>query len=260
MKIVNIILKPLKNLKKNIKKIFINIKLNKRINQSDYLWLSLGENCLSDHILNRHEVKSFSTPYSHGRSNLDYAIQLEKLRYKSFLDIDNLKYDLVRKSKIVRSKIIKDGDIMFDPAHNQGFEFTHHDIIESKIKRDSLKRKVDRLISFKGKKNFIFLYHHRMNQYSNFVKLYDKADQFVKFYNQKNFDCQIVIFSQQIIQDISARKLVHTKVNNHIHHFFFYTNEIWGGDNDDVFWALKDDDLIKEMISIVKANILYKVV
>lgn len=42
------------------------------------IWLSLGENCLSDNILSRHSLKSFSTPFSHARSNIDYALELEK--------------------------------------------------------------------------------------------------------------------------------------------------------------------------------------
>lgn len=41
-------------------------------------YLSLGENCLADDILKRYKLKSFSTPYSPTRSNIEYAIQSEK--------------------------------------------------------------------------------------------------------------------------------------------------------------------------------------
>ncbi|MFJ5369320.1 DUF1796 family putative cysteine peptidase, partial [Bosea sp. CER48] len=44
-------------------------------------WLSLGENCLPDNILERNGLKMFSTPFSHGRSNIEYAIQLHSEGY-----------------------------------------------------------------------------------------------------------------------------------------------------------------------------------
>ena len=41
-------------------------------------WLSLGENCLPDNVLQRHGRKTLSTVFSSGRSNIDYAVSLEE--------------------------------------------------------------------------------------------------------------------------------------------------------------------------------------
>lgn len=40
--------------------------------------LSFGENCFAERMLERHEQKSFATPYSWGRSNIEYVLHLER--------------------------------------------------------------------------------------------------------------------------------------------------------------------------------------
>lgn len=50
------------------------------------LWLSLGENCLSDAILKRHGLKSFSTPFSLCRSNVDVVNQATEQSFTGLLD------------------------------------------------------------------------------------------------------------------------------------------------------------------------------
>ena len=55
-----------------------------------YLYLSLGENCLPDGILKRYGLKSFSTPYSSARSNIQYAIENELNNYTELLNRKNI--------------------------------------------------------------------------------------------------------------------------------------------------------------------------
>ena len=65
---------------------------NMSISDEQPLFVSIGENCLADDILQRHGQKAFSTPYSFARSNIDYAIKLEETEYNTLLLPDNLYY------------------------------------------------------------------------------------------------------------------------------------------------------------------------
>ncbi|MCQ2587766.1 MAG: papain-like cysteine peptidase [Treponema sp.] len=38
----------------------------------------MGENCLPDNILSRNDLKSFSSPFSYCRSNIEYILAFEK--------------------------------------------------------------------------------------------------------------------------------------------------------------------------------------
>ena len=50
---------------------------------------SIGENCLTDDLLSRNNLKSFSSPWSTGRSNIEYILAFER---EQFLDLLNPKY------------------------------------------------------------------------------------------------------------------------------------------------------------------------
>lgn len=215
------------------------------------LWLSLGENCLSDNILHRHGKKSFSTPYSHGRSNLDYAISLEKMNYSGLLDKENLKYDHVGKSSVVRSTLFNKSDDIFSYLHINGFEFTHHDILSSDKERESLQRKIQRLNKYRNNKRIVFLYHHRICNNSNLDSLFQKGLEFLEFYKKNS--C-LIIFSQKIVQSKDERKLHYKRIQDNIHFFQFDTMQLWEGDEEDILWAKIDDDLVKQMID--HANII----
>jgi len=211
----------------SLKNITSIIKMRYRLHARDVLFLSLGENCLTDNILNRHGVKSFSTPYSHARSNLDYALLLEGSCYDGFLDVQNFHYDSIDETKVIRSHSITPCDDIYDDRHMQGFEFTHHDIIASQKDRESIQRKISRLQTLKGKKNFVFFYHHRINPRSQLDVIFEKASKFREYYAVQGKTCQMVIFSQQIIHDASERKLEYKKIKPNIHYFVFSTHFSW---------------------------------
>jgi len=207
--------------------------------------ISIGENCLTDNILQRHNLKSLTTPYSHGRSNLDYAIILEKENYSSLLKPDYLKYEKLNNTTVVRNNNVFSSDPIFSELHRNGFEFTHHDVISNKSHRESLKRKIDRLKSLKGKKHFIFYYHYRVNPNLNLPLLIAKAKIFLAYYQKNRKSCRMVIFTQELCDsdaDRGYRINVHSK---YIQVIIFKTMQLWEGDDQDVFWARIDDDLIK---------------
>lgn len=217
---------------------------NKDLNEK--LFLSLGENCLTDDILKRHSLKSFSTPYSHGRSNIDYAISLEREKYSSLLNKDLLEYEYVGDKKVVRHKKINRSDLIFSSMHTKGFEFTHHDVISDESQIESYERKVKRLNTLRGKHNICFFYHYRQDNRNDLNLLIEKAEEFLNFYLINNCKCELIIFTQNIVNNFNDRGVNKTEHNKNIQIYTFNTMAIWGGTNDDLFWARTDDDLIKK--------------
>ncbi|MEA1892591.1 MAG: hypothetical protein U9N33_07775 [Campylobacterota bacterium] len=238
---------PWEGLKKQSKEMYelLSTKLNSK---SKELYLSLGENSLTDNILDRHNLKSFSTPYSNGRTNLDYAIFCEKTNYDTLIDKDLLICD----KTIVYNRNIPITDSIFDLQHIRGFEFTHSDVLNNKTHRASMQRKIDRLVNIKGQEDITFFYHYRVNKNLNYSKIFEKASEFISFYKPKETNSKIILFSQKIVTDKKDRKIMHEQVKDNVHHFVFYTEYVWGGKNEDIFWARNDDDLIQIMIDKVK--------
>jgi len=221
-----------------------------RIYFAQSLYVSLGENCLTDDILKRHNLKSFSTPYSSGRTNIDYVIQLETMDISYFLNTKYLEYGTAYgKRKVVKSKLITACSNMYVQGHREGFEFTHHDVIAKHTERTTMKRRILRMRYYRGKKKMCLFYHYRYNENADFEALVKKMNIVADIYNS---NCMIVIFTQNKIERPQERAIEHRKINDIIHLFIFNTYEIWAGDNQDIFWARIDDDLITTMINQVK--------
>lgn len=217
------------------------------------IFASLGENCLTDDILRRHDLKSFSTPFSPCRSNIDYALTLEKDNYKSLLVKENLVAEVVSGKTIVRSSVVIDCDNTYDPWHMKGFEFTHHDVLNCDHHRQSFQRKIDRLDSFRHKKDAVFFYHHRKNTKTDLETLRKKLKQFSMYYKSEINKVFMVLFYQTIVPDNESRRLDFHSHDSFILDFNFITNAMWGGRDPELFWAKSDDDLIKKMIEKTKS-------
>ena len=213
----------------------------------EVVWLSLGENCLPDDILKRHELKSFSTPYSSGRSNIDYALALEATNYATLLDRDALARGDVYGAPVVRSTRFVESDPIFDPMHVRGFEFTHADPISSEKDRESYGRKIARLLAIRGKLGVVFLYHHRRTDKSNLPLLREKLERFAELYSSDVAQCTIALFHQEKIDPQRDRRLETTHSRN-LAEYVFHTEHMWAGSDPDLFWARTDDDLIGSML------------
>lgn len=225
---------------------------NFKLNISNTYYLSIGENCLTANILDRHELKSVSTPYSHGRSNLDYAISLEKENYRNLLKFEYLFYDYVGETKVVRNKYYSESDQIYKELHQNGFEFTHHDVINNDNHRESYKRKILRMKNFCRRKKLKFLYHYRNNDNRNIKLIVRKAEEFLSYYQERNIKCKFIFFTQEIISKKEERTLTKIHDSNNVKGFIFKTLEVWAGDDQDVFWARKDDDLLAKMMKEIK--------
>ena len=219
---------------------------------SNVYYLSIGENCLTDNILDRHKIKSFSTPYSHGRSNLDYAIALEEDNYKNLLNPDSLKYEYAEEMEVVRNKRYLSSDDIYNKLHQNGFEFTHHDVIKDNSQKESYERKILRMQSLDNQKKIKFLYHYRNNENKDFKLIIKKAGIFLSYYKRRNIKCEFVFFTQDIVLKKEDRSLIKITEGNDIKGFVFKTMEVWEGDDPEVLWARKDEDLIRKMIKKIK--------
>ncbi|KEA51412.1 hypothetical protein DT73_18845 [Mangrovibacter sp. MFB070] len=224
---------------------------NRRNFKSDTLWISIGENCLADDILSRHNRKSFSSVFSSGRSNIEYILQMEKDCYRHLLEKDQLQPFPDGDHFVVRSTYYKDCAGQYSPRHMLGFEFSHHDPLRVKEDLRAFKRRIYRQLKYRGVRNFIFLYHHRISDLSNIPLLRSHLNEFLSLYNIKNCHCKVILFYQKII-DINTEKFIDfIPHSTGLLEFICHTHAIWGGDDLDTFWAKRDDSLFTSMFSIV---------
>ena len=243
--------KQLREIKKTLKQIYrkLNLKFSNRV------YVSFGENCLTDDILDRHKLKSFSTPYSSMISNAEYILNIEQSDFNDFLNLEYLEYQKHKSKGPHNGKLVPCSTIYNKTKNeylgdkNYGFEFTHHDVIGSKEIRDKIQQRVDRMVQLRSKKKFIIFYHHRKNEKTNIEILLKDLQKIQEIYSIGKYKAEIVFFTQNLISKKENRSFNYEKKYG-IHCFFFQSILPWIGGND--FWAKKDDDLIKEMVKFAK--------
>ena len=206
---------------RNVKKI---INRNKKT-----LFLSFGENCLPDNILARHSVKSFSTPYASGRSNIEYILQIEKDGFQDFLNPEFMQYHDLGKKKVVRLSKYDRIENTYYPLHSSGFEFTHHDVLQNKRARHTIAKRAKRMLGLKNKQVNIF-YHSRYNEHTDETLLLRHLAELKKIYEARCQAVNVFMFTQRIVSDIKERKVEH-EIKNGIHIYKFHTLHIGEGDN-----------------------------
>ena len=248
----DILVKIKSKIKIIIKKIVFRIKYGK-----DVVIFSLGENCMTDDLLNRNDIKSFSSPYSSGRSNIEYILYFEKEKFKDFLNSDYLKYEMYNDKKVVRNKKIKKLNNKYNISVTNGFEFTHHDVINNIKDNKNMKKRCYRLLNLKNKKIYM-LYHHRLCNDTNQDLLINHLQELSKIYKERNNIVNIYIFTQIIVSKASERRVEKYKLKNGIYKYYFYTLKEWKGNNYNVFYGICDDDLLNEMINDIKSEITKK--
>lgn len=235
-----------------IKKLKAKFSEQKSIHK-DKLHLSFGENCLTDNILSRHQLKSFSTPYSSARSNIEYILQLEKDCFKDFLNPQYLKHEYIGNDRVTRLTKYCQTENHYNPWQMKGFEFTHHDVLSSSEERAKLQRRAHRMLKLKSKELNIF-YHSRPHPKTDLDLLIEHLNELKKIYEHRCKTVNIFMFTQIIIDDPENRRVEH-HLQNGIHIFQFYVLNEWAGEDQDIFWARCDDDLIKVMVDFAQSGI-----
>ncbi len=222
------------------------------LSDTGYSYLSLGENCLSDGVLKRHGLKSFATPYSHGRSNIEYILQMESDGFAKLIDNESNSYETQYGSPVVRSKFYAKAINKYEKSCSNGFEFTHHDVIENEQHREAFARRIDRLLNIGKQGGVFFLYHHRFCKDTDNKLLIKNLNDLRDIYSKRGARADVAMFTQQIITDTAARKLEYEVVEG-IHVFTFFTEKVWGGNDPELLWARCDEDLITQMIDKIKS-------
>ena len=215
---------------------------------------SLGENCLSDNLLERNGLKSFSSPYSSGRSNIEYILAFEKDKFSDFLNLKYLEYEYFFDKKVPRNKKYVTVQNQYHNSCLNGFEFTHHDVISSQKIRNKINKRCQRMLRLQ-EKNIIMLYHHRLCSETDEELLISHLLELADIYKLRNNDVHIYTFSQVIVSEENQRK-AECKIIRGVNVYKFYTLNEWVGNNNNIFWAKCDDDLLKEMITDIKQNLL----
>lgn len=246
MEVKEYIYNKAKKLKKHIKR--ISKKLNKNV------LFSIGENCLADNILARNGLKSFSSPYSSARSNVEYLIAFEKEEFNDFLNADYLVYDKTSNGNVAQNKKYVDVNNKYYSSCVNGFEFTHHDVIGDSAAKDKIYKRCRRLLRLKNK-NVIMLYHHRFCEGTDEKLLIKNLVEMAEIYKLRDNNVHIFLFTQVIVSSKEKRK-VENYVDSGINVYKFHTMNAWGGENEEILWARCDDDLLKIMINDIKKSLV----
>ena len=210
---------------------------------------SIGENCLGHGVLERHGKVVAATPFSHGRSNIDYLMQMVRTKFDGFMDESQLRYDDRHNTRIVINPRYTCDSELFDPTVANSFEFTHHDVLAKPQAKASYERKVRRFQdAIKGEGNACFLYHYRSHPKQDFARLTEKLRQFRDLMRQEaTRPITVAMFTQRKIANDDMRGVEFRRVND-IPVAVLRTRQIWGGRDMDVFWGRSDDDLFAPMI------------
>lgn len=218
-----------------------------------YIVVSLGENCLTDNVLSRNDLKTFSSPFSSGRSNIEYVLNFEKENYSDFLNPHYLNYELCGKKEVPRNKKYVETKNVYHASCMNGVEFTHHDVICNTKKRTRIAKRCARLQDLSNQ-NVVFVYHNRYCQETDKKYLISCFKEIEQIYELRNNRVQIYIFTQGKVSVKEDRK-IECEVIGNIKMYTLYTLSIWEGDDEDIFWARCDDDLLQVMIDDIREHI-----
>lgn len=209
------------------------------------IWLSLGENCIPDDILKRFGLKTFATPFSHGRTNIEYATQADQEDFASLLLPESLVKEDFYGKPVVRNHAYTCEKGLYDSSVASGFEFTHHDVINDPAARDSYTRKIERWNETRRTaKEVCFLYHHRDWGRKNIDGLTAKLVEFQYSYARDGAHCHIVLLDQNVSK-VKPRSFAVSALLPSILHVSLVTEQHWSGNDVAVFWGRVDDDLLR---------------
>ena len=212
-------------------------------------YYSIGENCLAHGVLERHGKIVAATPFSHGRSNIDYLMQMMQTKFDGFMDESALRYDDRHKTRIVINPRYTCDPELFEVTVSNSFEFTHHDVIAKPEAKASYERKVQRFLDApKGEGSACFLYHYRSHAKQDFARLTEKLRHFRDLMRQNATRAvTVAMFTQRTVTSDAERGVEFSRVND-IPVAVLRTRQFWNGRDMDVFWGKSDDDLFAPML------------
>lgn len=223
---------------------------NSNASERKAIVFSIGENCLTDDVLKRNGLKSFSSPYASSRSNVEYVLAFEEERFRDFLNPEFLREEEAFGKAVVRNKKYVAVKNTYHSSCTNGFEFTHHNVLSDDKARETFERRCQRLLDLEGY-DITLVYHHRMCEQTDEKLLGRHLAQLARIYANKKNRVRIFAFTQVLVEDPSERRAVKYK-QGEICFYRFYTLHEWGGNDQDFFWARADDDLLQFMVEDIK--------
>lgn len=215
--------------------------------KAENICISFGENCLTDDILKRYNIKSYSTPYSPCRSNIEYILQIEEDSFRDFLNPEYIKFEKLDNKLVLRlAKYDHIENTYYDLCMN-GFEFTHHDVVNNQNHYEAFKRRYLKLLNKKDENVYIF-YHHRYCEKTDIKMLIEHLSKLKNIYKNRCRKIEIIMFTQNIVNEMSERKVTYMYKNG-VHVYTLCTLNVWGGVDQNIFWGRCDEDLIGKMMT-----------
>lgn len=210
-------------------------------------FLPIGENCLAHGVLRRHGLTAMPTPFSHARSNIDYAIQMVESGFRDMLDPAYLTHAPRGAQSLVINTLYTCDKGLFHGTVANGFEFSHHDVIANATAHDSYQRKANRFMeSLDDSGPACLIYHYRLHPGQDIGRVVEKLERLRAYWSAKTArPISTVMFTQAIVPDDDQRRVEITRRGD-IMVAVLHTRQAWGGNDNDVFWGRGDDDLFDQ--------------
>lgn len=223
------------------------------------VFCSLGENCLGQGVLDRKGMTSVVSPFSWGRINIDYVLDVIREDFVDLLNPDYLEHRMVFQKPTAKNlKYQCESGVFIEPMAS-GFEFTHHDVIESEEARHSMQRKIERLKESLASPQYetVLVYHHRPVGPKSIPHVVSKTESLIDLLRERrgqNNISGLLIFQSMVTED-NDRK-VSVSQNGKLIRAEFFTKQMWTGADTDVFWGRVDDDLFDQMFDILARTLV----
>lgn len=214
---------------------------------------SIGENCLTDDLLSRNNLKSFSSPWSTGRSNIEYILAFEREQFRDLLNPEYLRYGDDGEKKVVRN--CKYGSVQnaYHASVTNGVEFTHHDVLGNDKVRSTIKNRCKRLVKLKNR-HVVMVYHHRLCDQTDLHALTADLAGLAEIYKKRGNAVDVFLFTQKLIPGTDERR-VEKEIVNGIRVYRIYSLHEWMGSDREIFFAHCDNDLLKEMVDDIRDSL-----
>lgn len=204
-------------------------------------WLSLGENCLSQNIINDLGLKTLTSPFAWTSVTIDHILNIQDTEF-SKLDYDYYPVDTNGIAGPWHKTSKNSDDSIFAERHHQMY-FFHNDFLAKEEEYNKIARRFERYHSLAIEKN-VFLYHYRYSNNMNVAYVRSKLEHFIATY----YPNSVAVLLYQTIAPNKSVNLV--SESNSVLEFDIHTDMTWDGEN----WNAKNDRwLHKEMIDVVSS-------
>jgi len=211
---------------------------------------SIGENCLAHDVLRRHGVAALhATPFSHARSNIDYATQLVETDFVDMLTPRFLRHEQRNKTQMVVHSLYTCAAGLYEHSVCNGFEFSHHDVIGDAEMHASYERKAQRFLDgLAGSGPACFVYHYRLHRNQNIPPVAAKLRRFQELCRARSGrPISVAMFTQRLVGSDDQRRVEFHRAEG-IPVAILQTRQKWCGTDPEQFWGRGDDDLFARMI------------